>query len=727
LSPGFRTAVLQNLGSVCEELGMRGSAMEYLRRAERLAVEHELREWLFDVRHSMSSIALARSLDGELRPSEALAIARDALAVAYGPEEVAIGELRVAELTPGDEGLSLMRELARASDGESFGGFEAPTALGLRLLSEGRAQEALAPLESALASTQRGGFARNVVRGLVNLSRARLELGPRDEALETALRAMDAVERLHDTQTGETVGALNFSTYSPIYYLTLGKLLAAEDRSYEDVELAFGISERMRSRFLIEHLDRAGGGDGSGASPERTEVLRGISELQTRLLLSETKGDDRATIERQLERLEEEEVLLRAAQDRNAPARDVGEDVSLQAIQRELRGDEALISFLLASPQQGGSWVVTVTSTEARVDPLPERRKLETAVGFWIGLLQRADGSEREAAARLYADLLEPLMRDLPPGVRRLTIIPDGPLHRIPFDALRPNADAPPLLARFEVTHVPSAHVWMRLREASPGGEPDALLLADHEFSEATLRHATLRSFRLADIEIGGLPFAREEAAHAARSLGRADLRVGLRANEAFLKQADLGAYRVLHFATHALIDEDRPDRSAILLAPGDDIEDGLLQAREVLDFELRGAMVTLSACQSAGGRVLAGEGVMGLARSFFQARASVVVGGLWPLRDEVTARLMTEFYEGLGRGLPVGEAMARAKREMHRAGLPPAAWAGLVVLGDGAHAPWPDGRRARLFSGRIRIAGWVLLALLLAFLALRRRFRLSR
>jgi len=725
LSPGFRTAVLQNLGSVCAELGLHETGIGYLEQAEGIALDHELGDWLFDVRHSMSSVAMTRFLDGELERAVALEIARNALAVADGPRQVSIGELRVAELTPGEEGLRMLRELAAARDGESFGGFEVLTSLGLRLLEEGPAgaAEAMAPLESALASTRRGGFRRNIVRGWVNLSRARLELGPREEALETVLSAMDVVEDLHDIQTGESIGALNFSAYSPIYYTTLGKLLNSTDRSFEDLDLALAISERLRSRFLIDHLDRAGVAGESEQASERKEVLRKISELQTVLLLSKTAPEDRPEIERQLEQLEEEEALLRAEADRAAPSRDVGGEVSLEAIQRELRGDEALLSFLLSSPREGGSWVLVVTSTEVRAYPLPSRRRLETAVRFWIGLLQRGDGTDREPAARLYADVLAAVIEDLPPGVGRMTIVPDGPLHRIPFDALRPSADAPPLLDRFEITHVPSARVWLRLRAATASGEPDALLLADPELSAPTLEHSALRAFRLADVSIGRLPHARKEANRAARSLGRGELRVGAEANEAFVKGADLGSYRVLHFAAHALIDENRPDRSAILLAPGNDTEDGLLQAREVLDFRLPGAMVTLSACQSAAGRVLVGEGVMGLARSFFQARASVVVGGLWPLRDEVTARLMASFYEGLGRGLPAGEAMTRAKREMHREGFPPAAWAGVVVLGDGAHAPWPEpGATPSLIAAAL---GLILVTLFLALLLARRnRFR---
>jgi CHAT domain-containing protein len=386
-----------------------------------------------------------------------------------------------------------------------------------------------------------------------------------------------------------------------------------------------------------------------------------------------------------------------------------------------------LFSFLLSSSQNGGSWAIVVTSTDVRVYPLPSRRKLEVAVEFWVGLLQRGDGSERKPGARLYDVLLAKLISDLPAGVRRLTIVPDGPLHRIPFDALRAGSEGPPLVENFEVTHVPSALVWLRLRDAELTDGSGALILADPEFASATLDHSTLRAFRLADVSIGRLPFARDEARRAVRSLGGGELRVGAEASETFIKNADLNGYRVIHFATHALIDEDRPDRSSILLAPGGDTEDGLRQAREILDFVLPGAMVTLSACQSAGGRVLAGEGVMGLARSFFQARASVVVGGLWPLRDDVTARLMASFYRGLGRGLPAGEAMAQAKREMHRAGLPPASWAGVVVLGDGARAPWPAGSRTWSLPTFLGIAGLALVATFLAILILRRRLRPSR
>jgi CHAT domain-containing protein len=197
---------------------------------------------------------------------------------------------------------------------------------------------------------------------------------------------------------------------------------------------------------------------------------------------------------------------------------------------------------------------------------------------------------------------------------------------------------------------------------------------------------------------------------------------MGAEASEAYLKGADLGRFRLLHLAAHAVLDEAEPDRSAIRLAPGGPGEDGLLQPREVIDLNLDGAVILLSACRTAGGPILAGEGVMSLARSFFQARAPTVVGSLWPLRDRDSAALMEAFYRPLAQGLPVGTALAAAKRDRIRAGAPAAAWAGVVVLGSGARAPWPERVTTPGRLGTVLLVA--VLAALAAMLVLRRRRR---
>src|SRR4030095_8618917 len=101
----------------------------------------------------------------------------------------------------------------------------------------------------------------------------------------------------------------------------------------------------------------------------------------------------------------------------------------------------------------------------------------------------------------------------------------------------------------------------------------------------------------------------------------------------------------------HAVVDEERPERSAVLLSPGAPEEDGLLQPREIAELALHGKLVVLSSCGSATGTLLRGEGVVGIARAFFQAGARTVVASLWPMRDDEAAAIAGSFYRHLRDG----------------------------------------------------------------------------
>jgi CHAT domain-containing protein len=194
-------------------------------------------------------------------------------------------------------------------------------------------------------------------------------------------------------------------------------------------------------------------------------------------------------------------------------------------------------------------------------------------------------------------------------------------------------------------------------------------------------------------LQLGPLPHARAEARRLARLLGpQCRLLEGASASERRLKTASSADFGVLVLATHAVLDEEHPERSAVLLAPGAAEEDGLFQPREIVELPLDGRLVVLSSCSSASGTLLQGEGVVGLARAFFEAGARSVVASLWPMRDDEAAALAGPFYRHLSRGETVGAAMAAARRERMRAGASPAEWAGLVVLGDGGMIPFPSG-----------------------------------
>ena len=178
-------------------------------------------------------------------------------------------------------------------------------------------------------------------------------------------------------------------------------------------------------------------------------------------------------------------------------------------------------------------------------------------------------------------------------------------------------------------------------------------------------------------------------------------------ASEAAIKTIPLSPFRVIDLVTHAVVDKDQPERSAILLAPGSPDEDGFLQVREIPSLDLDGQLVILSSCRSASGQILGGEGAQSLARAFLQAGAGAVLAGLWPLEDAEAAAFFSELYRNLGRGFSVSEALRLTQAAAVEDGVSPATWAGLIVLGNGDIAPLTSHRRLMLW--------WVLLIVLAA------------
>ncbi len=136
------------------------------------------------------------------------------------------------------------------------------------------------------------------------------------------------------------------------------------------------------------------------------------------------------------------------------------------------------------------------------------------------------------------------------------------------------------------------------------------------------------------------------------------------------------------------MADEENPERSAVVMSPGSESEDGLLQVREIAELKLGGRIVVLSACRTAAGRTLNGEGVQSLARAFFQAGAHAVVASRWPLRDDQAAVLFDDFYRALGSGESLARSLRIATKSAVESGLPVSAWSALSAYGNGSLAP---------------------------------------
>jgi CHAT domain-containing protein len=163
-------------------------------------------------------------------------------------------------------------------------------------------------------------------------------------------------------------------------------------------------------------------------------------------------------------------------------------------------------------------------------------------------------------------------------------------------------------------------------------------------------------------------------------------LYLGRDSTEKAFKQEPLNKYKWIHLATHSLIDEQDPGRSAVVLAlDGSNEEDGFLRATEIAGLDLDCDMVILSACETGRGRLMSGEGIIGLSRSFFIAGARSVVVSQWAVSDISTAQLMKDFYQELVNGAAKPAALREAKLRMLHSGSEtrhPYYWAPFVVIG---------------------------------------------
>ncbi|MEP7341027.1 MAG: CHAT domain-containing protein, partial [Acidobacteriota bacterium] len=369
------------------------------------------------------------------------------------------------------------------------------------------------------------------------------------------------------------------------------------------------------------------------------------------------------------------------------------------------------------------SYLWAVTPTEMAVYELPQRAEIELAAKKYSDLLKT--GNKRElrsqvklAAAELSRMVLGPVADKL--GDKRLLIVTDGALQYIPFGALVTKNDQP-LIVEHEIVHLPSASALAVLRKELAGRQPASKAVAvladpvlqenDPRIKKAGLTGRTpnaksdgsagstrdanadlVRSARDAGVaSLERLLYTRREA-EAIAALTGADTRFKALDFDASKKTAmspDLGQFRIVHFATHGLLNSQHPELSGIVLSLVDERgqpQDGFLRLHDIFNLKLNAEMVVLSACQTALGKNVKGEGLVGLTRGFMYAGAARVVASLWDVRDEATAELMTRFYRGMLKdNLRPAAALRAAQVSMLKDARweAPYYWAGFVLQGE--------------------------------------------
>ncbi len=644
--PRVTGTLLNNLGETLRQLGRLPEAAGRLEAAFKILEETGDRPTLVTARNNL---AIIRRTQGDL--DAALAQYRLCVAEAAqvgNPALAAIARCNVADI------LTVRRAFAGA----------------------------FAELGAAAKEAAASGSAQ--ARFTVELSFARtaaLRDGPADRpaAVAALRRAIDLLEQSRGGLRDPALKQSYLAQHAPLYYL-LADVLAAMDRPAE----AFAVSEEGKARTL---LDLFGGGANrlvkSMSAEERAGEERRESDLRALELrlgaavLSDEREELQGRIAKEREGLDEfrREVFARhpqleALRGRFRPA-------PLGEIHRRLLSGPpraAILSYVLGFDEvllfvvSPGPEAARLQVRRLKISPEQLRAKVES---FWAAC-SRA-GGEYEAGARELYDLLVAPAGEALGDVAHLVISPDGVLHGLPFQALR-DAGGRHLVERWTVSFAPSATALLRMEDA-----------AARRRDEGAKGAAPFLALGAPEMPPG---FADLE--HAAAELGALAKRFGVEpltgpaATETRAK-AELGRARRIHVSTHGKVDEASPLYSFVVLGR-DGANDGLLHAREIMDLDLRAELVVLSACETALGRQVAGEGVVGLTWALFAAGAPATVLSQWQVADDATRELMAAFYAAQEPGVPFAAALRRAQlsllKDPRRAH--PYFWAPFLLVGAG-------------------------------------------
>lgn len=434
---------------------------------------------------------------------------------------------------------------------------------------------------------------------------------------------------------------------------------------------ALMVAERARARLLLEIMAER---DASKPAASPLDDVRQRLRVRFEERAAVNDPEEQAALDRELEHLTDSLAALEAKESGRYPA-----PASVGKLQADLLGaDRALLSFFWGNKDVYGWWVTRDTVHSAR---LGSSDSLSGLVDFLRNRIEQPSGdSGWVAPARSAFDrLIAPLKPD---SAGEILVVADGPLAHIPVEVLVSARGALPWGATARFVYGPSATVLLTLLRAPRPGGWERTMLALGTTSAGSSNYGTpVERTASADDRPPPLPYAGPEA-RAIRDLFRdrgADLLVGNRATPERWLELDPSRYRYLHFAAHARVSDRRPEDTHLVLNGGN------LDLAAIRRLSLRAELVTLSACETALGRRVRGEGIIGLPHAFLAAGARGVLVTLWRIGDESAAEFMGEFYRELHEGRSPAEALRVVRNTWIRGGGPsahPSRWAPFVLVG---------------------------------------------
>jgi CHAT domain-containing protein/Tfp pilus assembly protein PilF len=571
--------------------------------------------------------------------------------------------------------------------------------LGRLQANRGKYQEAIELLDRANSLKKKTEQIEELAKVRYELARVYLNLNRLEDARSAIESTIEIIESQRLTISHFDSRASYFASVHRYYalYIQLLMLLHQRDPGAGFAAKAFDASERSKMRSLLDLLTTA-------AQNAPCEEL-----MQTQLQgghLGQVQVTD-----------------TRETGGHPAPT------LSLKQVQAELKDNDTLLLEYALGDDKSFLWAVDrdgMTSYELpesdRIRRVVERLR-ETLVPPLLSDGERASDYQARAhkVERAYEVNAWQLSRLLFDSVnladaKRVLIVPDGSLQYVPFAALpllSPGQARDLLIDRYEVDILPSASVLGTLRKAAAGRAPPTAMIAvfadpvfdqddprvlTHGVHEKGARERPRPLSRGVDGNdasryVSRLPASREEANSIASIFHSQDKQTTLigmdfDANRDYVLKEGLTRFRLIHFATHGVVDPWRPEMSGLILSLVDRTgrkQDGYLRLGDIYKLKLTADLVVLSSCDSALGKDLESEGIIGLPRAFLYAGAKSVIASMWKVNDDATARLMSALYTGIHRGESPGSALRGAQLEMvhDERWSKPYYWAAFELQGD--------------------------------------------
>ena len=508
-------------------------------------------------------------------------------------------------------------------------------------------------------------------------------------SLSTYQLAIRVAQHIQKTYDNDEAKLFLVNKVAPVYEEAIATAAQLHQLTNDPqyVAQAFQFSEASKASVLTESLRDVKIKSSGGVNDSLVQDEHRIKQQITALRLKLVESQDSAQNERYRQQLIDQEIALARTikylqKDEHYYQRKYQPDsLDIAALQRSLlSGSETLLEYFVG---QQKIYVFALRRDDLRVASVARTAELDSALQRTQRQLydyRPGQGDDEASLATLYRYLIAPVAEVLA-DVHKLIIVPDGPLHYLPFDLLSADGQRANYLIHTHTLHYGYSASLLQQAIDERRGYPTEAVLAMAPFTGGVAGNVRSQGFnRLRDSQAE------------VESVGGSIYTEGRATKRRFLRVA--GSYNVLHLATHATVNDEDPSQSFIAFYPQqrDSVANYRLYTHELYNMRLDSVkLVILSACEAGNGQLVRGEGVMSLARAFAYAGCPNTITTLWKADDRSSARLTARLHHYLKQGWEKDEALRQAKLdylndpEVHPAQKTPYYWANFVFIGDPA------------------------------------------